>query len=79
MRLNKISLCDKQVFDKYLLLKTSALCVFFLIFIFGGNYFSISWAIINDSLCVFFKDKIGVFLYLPPLSKEASSDTIRSL
>ncbi|MFY9402551.1 MAG: phosphatidylglycerol lysyltransferase domain-containing protein [Candidatus Omnitrophota bacterium] len=80
MRLNKISLCDKQVFDKYLLLKKHRLCAYSFSNIYiWRKLFSISWAIINDSLCVFFKDKIGVFLYLPPLSKEASSDTIRSL
>jgi len=32
--------------------------------------FDIRWVLIQNSLCVFFKDSIGCFMYLPPLGKE---------
>lgn len=34
--------------------------------------FDIYWRVIDNSLCVFFQDAIGTFLYLPPLGKKAS-------
>ena len=80
MFLNKISSYDKQIFDKYLLLEEHQLCAYSFANIYiWRKLFSISWSIINDSLCIFFKDKIGTFLYLPPLSKKNNSDTIRSV
>jgi len=34
--------------------------------------FEISWCLLQDSLCVFFKDKIGCFMYLPALGPKPS-------
>jgi hypothetical protein len=70
MRLNKLSVKDKLIFDRYLKLKPHELSVYSFanIYIWRG-LFDISWSIIEDNLCVFFKDKIGTFLYLPPLGK----------
>lgn len=77
MRLNKISIRDRQVFDKYLKLSNHRLCAYSFSNIYIWNkLFSISWAIINESLCIFFKDKIGVFLYLPPLCRENNPSTV---
>ncbi len=39
------------------------------IYIWSGIY-RIRWAVFADCLCVFFEDKNGRFLYLPPLGKE---------
>jgi len=71
MKLNKISLKDQGVFLKYLSLKKHDLSVYAFenIYIWKG-LFDIYWEVFDDSLCVFFKDKIGCFLYLSPLTKE---------
>lgn len=69
MKLKKISLDDKAVFNKYLGLERHELACFAFenIYIWKA-LFNIEWSIIKDSLCVFFSDKFGSFLYLPPLS-----------
>ncbi|MCM8789551.1 MAG: phosphatidylglycerol lysyltransferase domain-containing protein [Candidatus Omnitrophica bacterium] len=71
MRLNDLSFKDKTIFDKYLRLSRHDLSTYAFenIYIWKG-LFDIKWQIINDSLCVFFKDNIGAFLYLSPLAKE---------
>lgn len=71
MKLNKLALKDKVIFDKYLSFARHELAAFS----FSGIYiwralFDIRWAMIEESLCVFFQDKIGCFMYLPPLSAE---------
>ncbi len=38
--------------------------------------FDVNWTIIDDSLCVFFKDRSGCFMYLPPLAKKVSGKII---
>lgn len=78
VRFNKISLKDKAVFDKYLNLGRHELSVY----AFENIYiwkplFDIEWAIIQESLCIFFKDKFGSFLYLPPLSAEKNPEVIK--
>lgn len=77
MKLNELALKDKKLFDKFLSLSGHELSVY----AFGNIYiwkklYDIRWAIIEDSLCVFFKDKAGCFLYLPPLSEKTSSKTV---
>lgn len=70
MKLHKLTLKDKKTFNKFLNLRPHALCVYSFadIYIWKG-LFDIYWQAIEGSLCVFFKDKIGCFLYLPPLGK----------
>ena len=69
MKLNRLSLEDKGLFDKYLAFKKHDLCVYSFenIYIWKG-LFDIRWIILEDALCVFFIDKTGCFLYLSPLS-----------
>ncbi|MFH1413444.1 MAG: phosphatidylglycerol lysyltransferase domain-containing protein [Candidatus Omnitrophota bacterium] len=71
MRLNKISLEDKKIFSWYLALARHELSNYSFenIYIWSG-LFDIRWAIIQDSLCVFFKDSLGCFMYLAPLGKD---------
>jgi len=78
MKLNRLSLKDKKIFDKFLRLTRHELAVYAFenIYIWEG-LFAIYWAIIKDSLCVFFKDKSGWFLYLPPLAKEIKPEVIK--
>jgi len=74
VRIHKLSLRDQGLFEKYLNLSVHELSVYAFanIYIWKG-FFDISWTEINQSLCVFFQDKIGSFLYLSPLSKKPDS------
>lgn len=69
MKLHDLSLRDREVFSEYLGRSRHGLSVYSFenIYIWKG-LFEIKWALIQDSLCVFFQDKIGAFLYLSPLS-----------
>lgn len=68
MRLNKLKLSDKKTFDRYLSLRNHELSVYAFPNIYiWRKFFDIRWALIEESLCVFFQDKIGAFLYLSPL------------
>lgn len=78
MKLNKISLNDKEIFSKYLNLSRHELSVYTFenIYIWRG-LFDIYWVLINDSLCVFFRDRIGFFMYLPALSPEVKPQVLK--
>ncbi len=68
MDFRKISLKDKGIFEEYLNLKGHKLSAYSFANIYvWGRLFDISWSVIDSSLCVFFRDKISTFLYLPPL------------
>ncbi|MBN2831105.1 MAG: DUF2156 domain-containing protein [Candidatus Omnitrophica bacterium] len=74
---NKLSIRDKEIFDKYLNLKRHDLSVYSFANIYIWNkFFDINWEIIEDSLCIFFQDKIGAFLYLLPLAKSNNLQVI---
>jgi hypothetical protein len=80
MRLNKLTLRDKKKFDKYLAIEKHALSVYALANIYiWRKFFDIRWALIKGSLCVFFQDKIGAFLYLSPLSKEKDPEVVKEV
>jgi uncharacterized protein len=66
-RLKKLTIADKKTFTEFLMLRrhSLAVCAFENVYIWKG-LFDIRWTVIGESLCVFFKDKIGTFLYLPP-------------
>jgi len=68
MEFKKLTLSDKKIFDGFLQREEHELCVYAFenIYIWKG-LFDIEWGIIDGCLCVFFKDKFGSFLYLPPL------------
>ncbi|MBU0547512.1 MAG: DUF2156 domain-containing protein [Candidatus Omnitrophica bacterium] len=71
MKLNKLTLRDQGLFNKYLSFSRHELAAFS----FANTYiwraiFDIQWVLIESSLCIFFRDKIGCFMYLPPLEKE---------
>lgn len=77
VKLNKISLKDKAVFDKFLSLERHELSVYAFINIYIWKaLFDINWSIIKDSLCIFFKDNFGSFLYLPPLTTNKKQEVI---
>lgn len=81
MKLNKLSLTDQRLFNRYLDLVPHELAVFSFanIFIWQALY-TINWAIIEESLCIFFQDTIGCFMYLPPLTiKKPSAELLQQV
>ncbi len=71
MELNKLALEDKKLFDKQLSFSRHELAVYsFANICVWQSLFDIRWTLIRGSLCIFFKDSIGCFMYLPPLGKE---------
>jgi hypothetical protein len=77
MKLNKLSLKDRRLFIKMLSLTTRELSVYTFENIYiWHRLFDICWAKIEDNLCLFFKDKIGCFLYLPPLGERIKPEVI---
>jgi uncharacterized protein len=77
MKLNKLSLKDKNLFNRYLGLVGHELAAFSFanIYIWRSLYV-IEWALIRRSLCIFFRDPLGCFMYLPPLSGAPDAQTI---
>lgn len=78
MELNTLSIKDKSLFDKFLSLKAHQLSTYAFenIYIWRG-LFDIQWSILENSLCVFFQDKAGCFLYLAPLSAKKNPGAIK--
>jgi len=77
--LRKLTLKDQTLFNKYLILSHRLLAAFSFanIYIWQALY-DIKWEIVENSLCVFFQDKIGAFMYLPPLSEERQPRVIKA-
>jgi hypothetical protein len=77
MRFNRLSLKDKHLFQKFLDVSCHSLCAYAFqnIYIWKG-LFDISWTVIDNNLCVFFRDRVGCFLYLPPLAQKPSLKAI---
>lgn len=77
MRPKQLKLKDKGLFEKFLKQNRHGLSnyAFANIYIWKG-LFQIFWAVINSNLCVFFKDKIATFMYLPPLGKKQTRVTL---
>ncbi|MCM8796081.1 MAG: phosphatidylglycerol lysyltransferase domain-containing protein [Candidatus Omnitrophica bacterium] len=70
MKLCSLSLRDKEIFRYYLGLRRHELSAYSFESIYiWRKIFAIRWAIIRDCLCVFFQDRMGCFLYLPPVGR----------
>jgi len=78
MTLNKLSAKDKPIFNQYLSLASHELSVYAFenIYIWKG-LFDIKWQRIGKSLCIFFQDKIGTFLYLSPLARIQNPEVLK--
>jgi len=69
--LQKLTLKDKKLFNKYLALTPHELAAYSFANIYiWKDIYDIKWVIIENSLCIFFQDKIGCFMYLAPLAGE---------
>ncbi len=80
MKLNKLTLRDQKLFNKHLVFVKHSLAAFSFANIYIWRaIFDIQWVLIENSLCVFFSDKIGCFMYLPPLEKERSPQVIKQV
>ncbi|MDD5617972.1 MAG: phosphatidylglycerol lysyltransferase domain-containing protein [Candidatus Omnitrophica bacterium] len=68
MQFQKLSLKDKTIFDKFLSKENPGLSAYAFSNIFLWQcIYDIFWLKIQGGLCVFFKDRAGCFMYLPPL------------
>ncbi len=79
MEINELVLKDRKLFDRMMGLADHELsCYAFENIYIWKRLYDISWLLIKDSLCVFFRDKIGCFLYLPPLGKKIKPEVIEA-
>jgi len=80
MKLKSLSLKDRVIFNKYLELKRHELSVYnFANIYIWKSIFQVKWILIDECLCIFFQDKIGSFLYLPPLGRDVRKETIQKV
>lgn len=77
MLLRNLTLKDRGFIDKFLKAAPRQLSVYAFenIYIWKA-LFDIRWMLIEGNLCVFFKDRIGTFLYLSPLGGTRSAKAI---
>ncbi len=79
MKINQFKLKDQEIFEVFFQKKERCLSSFSFASIFiWQDFFDFFWAIIEDNLCVFAKNKIGCFMYLPPLGARVSASLIKS-
>ncbi|MDD4939312.1 MAG: phosphatidylglycerol lysyltransferase domain-containing protein [Candidatus Omnitrophica bacterium] len=78
MELNRLSLKDSEIFNEFLAIGRHELSVYAFenIYIWKA-LFDIRWSVIEKCLCIFFVDRTGCFLYLPPLSKRNNPGVIQ--
>jgi hypothetical protein len=79
IRLNNLSLKDRGIFREYLRFSERELAAYAFenIYIWEKLY-NIKWAIIEANLCVFFRDKLGCFLYLAPLGEKINPAAVEA-
>ena len=74
MKVNKLTVKDKTLFKYYLSFRKHALSAYSFTNIWlWSSHYKIRWALIDGYLCVFFSDRLGTFLFLPPLGENFSS------
>lgn len=78
MKLKSLSVKDKPLVKEFISLARRELSVYTFdnIYLWKALY-DILWGVHEGTLCVFFKDKLGCFMYLPPLGKSISSKAVR--
>jgi len=77
MRLNNLTLKDRNVFQGFFKLSSHELSVYSFENIYiWKDLFHIRWKIIEDNLCIFFQDRLGCFLYCSPLGNSLRAGVI---
>ncbi|MDP1854311.1 MAG: phosphatidylglycerol lysyltransferase domain-containing protein [Candidatus Omnitrophota bacterium] len=72
-----IKIEDKPLFEKYLKIRGHEISAYSFANIYSWrSLFDIRYKIIGDCLCVFFQDKAGCFMYLPPLGKRIDKELL---
>ncbi|HNV23500.1 MAG TPA: phosphatidylglycerol lysyltransferase domain-containing protein [Candidatus Omnitrophota bacterium] len=67
----------KKIVEQYLPYAKEDLSVFSFVNIFAWkDFFDFDFKMINGNLCIFAKDALGSFMYLPPLGKNVTEKTI---
>ena len=76
-KLNPLHIEDRRLFDRFLRLEGHRLSVYTFtnIYIWKG-LFEIFWTVIDENLCIFFRDSLGCFMYLPPLGRSKNPGVI---
>ncbi|OGX18464.1 MAG: hypothetical protein A3K83_05590 [Omnitrophica WOR_2 bacterium RBG_13_44_8b] len=78
MKLNKLTLKDKKLIKRFLDIDRHDLSVYAFENIYiWRSLFDISWAEVDDNLCIFFKDNIGCFMYLAPLGRNKNKEAVK--
>jgi len=80
MELKSLTLKDRSLFEGFLKSRDHCLCVYSFenIYIWKA-LFDISWQVIDECLCVFFRDKSGCFLYVPPLGRPVDKELLNKV
>ncbi len=70
-KLNRLTLKDKPTVDKYIKrIETNLSAYHFAPLFIWKDLFKIYWALIEDNLCLFYQDKIGIFMPLAPIGND---------
>lgn len=70
-------LAQRPLFERYLRRADYQLSAYSFANIFAWkDFFEFEFTIIDDALCVFARNALGVFLYLPPLGKNVTKETM---
>jgi hypothetical protein len=80
IELKDFTLGDKEIINYYLRSQRHELAVFAFENIYlWKRLYDIFWAVIEGELCVFFKDQLGSFLYLPPLNRRKNYKVLEKI
>ncbi len=80
MKLNKLSLDNQGLFKRYLGRFPCELAAYSFANIYLWQpLYNVHWAVSEDSLCVFFRDRLGCFMYLPPLTTAPTAQLIQQV
>ncbi len=67
MRLRQLTSADKKIFRRFLIKEPPTLSARVFEYIYASQaLYEIRWAVLKGKLCVFFRDRIGCFMHLPP-------------
>jgi len=80
MILKELTIEDRNLVDGFLSRMPRSLSVYsFAQFAVWKGLYQIGWARVNESLCIFFKDRLGVFMNCEPLGPGASGQTVSAV
>jgi len=78
MEFRQLQLSDRDIFERFLSLREQHLSAYHFCNIYiWKELFRIFYTILDGHLCIFFKDKIGCFMYLPPLGNMPDTSLLK--